>query len=229
MRIEKYSRLLRFVFFALLLFAAIYFLLGYSPETWVDGRRGLKAEDPIWRVSVSLAYTALLFLAATLMIGPVHVLRGVHQPTHHALRRDLGIVAGISGLCHMAFGLIVHTRAYDLMALFFHDQATPGNPLGLHLNFFGVGNLTGFFQAGVLILLLVLSNRLSINRLGLGRWKFLMRSAYLLLLSVGLHGFSFQRIEHRLPSLRAAFWLVLAAVVVLQIAGFIRRRNVERG
>ena len=171
--------------------------MGFSPETWVDGP-GLKANSPIWRLSISTAYTALLSLALTLSIGPWNVLRGRPNPAHNPLRRDLGIWTAALGLAHMLVGMLVHTGGkYDLWALFAHGHPTPGNPLGLHLNFFGLGNLAGFFQAG------------------------------LLLASVSLHGFSYQRIEERLLLFRALFWALVLAIAALQAAGFISRRRRE--
>ena len=72
----------------------VYCALGFSPEFWDKDVQ--RADDDVWRISMSAAYTSLCFLALALGIGPLRVLRNRPVPLSIELRRDVGIWAGIA-------------------------------------------------------------------------------------------------------------------------------------
>lgn len=117
MMVRKY-RLKRHLVLALaaaLLVAAFYEAVGFSPEPWTD-IPDFKADDQIWRLSISLAYSTLIFLGAVLVIGPFYVLRGRSIPAGNNLRRDVGIWTAVLGLAPVVFGSVVHTREMPVLA-----------------------------------------------------------------------------------------------------------------
>src|SRR5688572_18251144 len=61
----------------------------------------------LFRVSMATAYVSLTLLAATLVTGPLNVLRRRPNPVSTDLRRDLGIWSALLGLGHVATGLMV--------------------------------------------------------------------------------------------------------------------------
>jgi DMSO/TMAO reductase YedYZ heme-binding membrane subunit len=206
--------------------AAFFGLLGLSPERWADGS-GLKADDLRWRLSLSLAYTALAFLAGTLIIGPLHVLRHPTRPANHMLRRDVGWWAGGLSLGHMLVGSLVHIEGWQVWQLFFHAWPGPGNWFPFHWTVFGLANTVGLLQACLLALLLTISNNRAMRRLGVGRWKWLQRLSYAAFGLIGVHGLAYQYIEGRLWLARWSVRALLAAVIAIQIFGLIsvlRRR-----
>lgn len=64
--------------------------------------------DVISRASFATAYAALALLAATLLIGPLNLLRA--NPVSSDLRRDVGIWAGMFSMVHAVVGQFVHLR-----------------------------------------------------------------------------------------------------------------------
>jgi sulfoxide reductase heme-binding subunit YedZ len=70
------------------------------------------------RLSMATAYAGLIFLAASLWLGPWNVLRRRANPTSFDLRRDVGIWAGIPAILHTIVGLTVHLRGRMWMYFF---------------------------------------------------------------------------------------------------------------
>jgi sulfoxide reductase heme-binding subunit YedZ len=70
------------------------------------------------RLSMATAYAALVFLAASLWLGPWNVLRRRPNPVSFDLRRDIGIWTGILAIVHTAIGLTVHLRGRMWMYFF---------------------------------------------------------------------------------------------------------------
>src|SRR5580698_9621319 len=66
--------------------------------------------DVISRLSFATAYPALILIAATLLIGPLNLLRGKRTPVSSDWRRDVGVWAGILSLIHTVIGQDVHLR-----------------------------------------------------------------------------------------------------------------------
>src|SRR5260221_13203515 len=69
-------------------------------------------------LSKATAYVGLFYLAVTLVIGPLNVLRGAANPLSTYLRRDFGIIAGVLSLLHTFVGLQVHMSG-DFIQYFF--------------------------------------------------------------------------------------------------------------
>ena len=124
--------------------------------------------DVISRLSIAIAYPALFLTAAAVCIGPWNVLRGRTNSVSFDLRRDLGIWAGIMALLHTGIGLNVYLRGRPW--LYFIDQHHR-----VRHDLFGIGNDTGLLAALLFLLLLAISNDLSLRHLGTRIWKSLQR------------------------------------------------------
>lgn len=172
------------------------------------------------RLSMGAAYAGILFLVACLWLGPWNVLRRRSNPISSDLRRDLGIWAGILAILHTAVGLTVHLRGRMWMYFFQHLH-----PLAIQNNKFGAANFLGLASALLFLLLLAISNDISLRALGLQRWKSIQRWTYTAALLAVAHGILFQLVENRhLP------WILLYAALILaglgiQLAGLIALRR----
>ena len=168
--------------------------------------------DLISRVSIGTAYPALFLTAATMVVGPLNVLLRRANPISFDLRRDLGIWAGITALAHTAVGLNVHLRGK--MWLYFVDTHNR-----LRHDAFGFGNYTGSIAALLFILLLALSNDMSLRKLGGARWKTLQRWAYAAIALTGVHAVLYQNIEKRILPFVVVLFTALGVIFVFQLAG----------
>ena len=185
-------------------------------------------DDLFWWFSMSSAYASLFLLALTLAIGPWNKLRGIPNPVSTYLRRDIGIWAGIFGIFHVVFGLLVHFRGH--MQLYFVPM--PGTQrFPYRYDAFGLANHLGLFATVVLVLLLALSNDASMRKLGGRPWKSLQRWNYAGAILVVAHGALYQILEKRKLGLVAACVIVVGITVALQAAGFraTRKKNAARG
>jgi len=124
--------------------------------------------DVMSRLSIATAYPALFLSAMAVSFGPWNVLRGRPNPVSFDLRRDVGIWAGLMALVHTAIGLNVHLRGRPW--LYFIDQHHR-----VRHDLFGFGNDTGLVAVLLFLLLLAISNDLSLRRLGTRKWKSLQR------------------------------------------------------
>jgi sulfoxide reductase heme-binding subunit YedZ len=170
------------------------------------------------RASIGTAYAALLLLTATLLLGPLNVLRKRANPVSFDLRRDFGIWAGIAALAHTVVGLNVHLRGK--MWLYFVDASHH-----LRKDAFGVGNYTGIVAAFVFVLLLALSNDISLRKVGIDRWKSLQRWAYAAVVLTAAHAIAYQQIETRSAPFRVVLYVLLGIVFGLQIMAAVRYRK----
>jgi methionine sulfoxide reductase heme-binding subunit len=175
------------------------------------------------RASMATAYSSLLFLCVTLLLGPWNTLRHRSNPVSFDLRRDVGIWAGLLALVHTGVGLTVHLRGR--MWMYFLKQR---HPLKLQTGIFGSANDLGLISALLFLMLLAISNDLSLRSLGVERWKSLQRWTYA---AVGLaiaHGILFQMVEKR----RLPWVLVFAAlsifIIAVQLAGVVYSRAAHR-
>jgi sulfoxide reductase heme-binding subunit YedZ len=181
-------------------------------------------KDPIHSLSLATAYSSLALLVYVMALGPVNVLRGRPNPVSTNLRRDAAIWAGAIGLLHVVVGLQVHLRGK--MYLYFLN---PDNHLPLHVRIdaFGVANYTGLVAGAILVLLLLLSNDLSLRKFGTPRWKSLQRTNYVAMALVVIHGALFQVTEGRPLRFVALYTALCVVALVLQLAG-VRRFRRER-
>jgi methionine sulfoxide reductase heme-binding subunit len=180
------------------------------------------------RLSIGTAYAALLLLAASLVIGPLRVLRRRPNPVSTDLTRDVGIWAGAASLLHVIFGLQVHMRGR--FWLYFVYPPEQAHRLPLRHDSFGAANWTGLGATLVLVLLLVISNDVSLRRLGATRWKALQRWSYAAALLTLAHGVLFQVIEKRRLPWVLVFAAASAVTLLAQATGFVAfRRRAGKG
>ncbi|MEO6815154.1 MAG: hypothetical protein ABI177_00505 [Edaphobacter sp.] len=171
------------------------------------------------RLSMATAYCSLLFLAVTLLLGPWNTLRHRPNPVSFDLRRDIGIWAGLLALLHTAVGLTVHLRGR--MWMYFLKQR---HPLKLQTGLFGSANDVGLLSALLFLMLLAISNDISIRSLGLQRWKSLQRWTYIAVGLAILHGILFQLVEKRHLPWVIFFATLSVLVVVIQLIGVVYAR-----
>ncbi len=174
-------------------------------------------------LSMATAYTGMLLLGVTLVLGVLKVLRGETSPVSTDWRRDVGIWAALFALAHLVIGLQVH--APGRMQTYFLYPTEEGRVFPLRLDTFGCTNHLGLLAGLLLIFLLVLSNDWSLARLGAKSWKGLQRWNYVVFGLVVVHGVLYQILEKRVVAWVITFAILTVLVVALQAAGFLRRRK----
>jgi methionine sulfoxide reductase heme-binding subunit len=174
--------------------------------------------DVISQLSIATAYPALFLTATAVSIGPWNVLRGRTNSVSFDLRRDLGIWAGIMALLHTGIGLNVHLRGRPW--LYFIDQH-----YRVRHDLFGLGNDTGLLAALLFLLLLAISNDLSLRRLGTRTWKSLQRWTYMAVALTLVHAVAYQLVEKQQPAYDELLWATIATTGMLQIAGWWRTKQ----
>ena len=201
-------------------------LLGVSSVVATIGLFFVVPGSTLGRVSLATAYVGLALLAWTLFTGPFNILRRRPNPVSTDLRRDVGIWAGILSIVHVVVGLQVHQGGNIWKYFFFSPQP---HVRDVRYDPFGLANYTGLVATLVVLLLLGLSNDVSLRRFGRYRWKALQRLNYAVFALVVAHGAVYQVIEKR----RLVFVLVFAATVgavsLVQAAGFRRVRAHDGG
>lgn len=183
----------------------------------------IQSDHAPFRLSMATAYTGLLLLGATLLIGPINTLRHRSpRASSNDLRRDVGIWSGVVSLLHVVVGLQVHLNS---MLLYFMHEVGPDKRLALRADAFGFANYTGLGATVVIGVLLALSNDWSLRRLGVKKWKSLQRWNYGGFALTVLHGVVYQLIEKRAPPYAVVFGVMVSIVIAIQFAGFRRRRR----
>jgi sulfoxide reductase heme-binding subunit YedZ len=132
-------------------------------------------------------------------------------------------MAGILALAHTIIGLQVHLKG-DFVQYFFYR--TPAGIGSLRYDPFGIANHLGLVAALIILLLLTISNNLSIRTLGQKRWKRIQRWIYVGAILVVVHGFLYQALERRALAFVACVLIVAAVAAFAQLLGF--RRSKER-
>lgn len=183
----------------------------------------LPSQGALPKLSTASAYASLAFLSTSLVLGPWKVLRNRPNPVSTDLRRDIGIWAALLGLFHAIVGLQVHMGGKFWHYFFFPTKSL--HILSLRYDLFGLANFAGLGATFVLLLLLGLSNNLSLRKLGPKRWKALQRWNYVGFALVAAHGVLYQLIEKR----RFLFVGLFSGIVLLggaiQLAGFRKSRT----
>lgn len=177
----------------------------------------IHSDYAIHRWSMATGYVGLTFLAITLILGPAKLLFGKRYPKSNDLRRDFGIWSAIVGLIHVLVGIQVHMG--NPWLYFFLKDPFPKQLL-LRGDLFGFANYTGLVASLILLLLLLLSNDLSMKKLGGKRWKNLQRCSYGIFLFVIAHSIAYQVIEDRKLLYLIFFSFLALATVVFQLMGF---------
>ena len=180
------------------------------------------SDREVQRWSMATAYVALALLAGTVVTGPWAVLKGRRHPTSSDLRRDLGIWAGLFGIAHFIVGLQVHLK-YRYLYWFreMHDSALPLP----RTDAFGLANYIGVVAVVIVVVLLAISNDLSLRRLGAPRWKKIQQWNYWYLGLVVAHAAIYELLEKRMIGLVLLGLVIAGGAVTLQIAGFRARKR----
>ena len=180
---------------------------------------GTPPPDVRHRMSMATAYAGLSFLAVSLWLGPWKVLRRRPNPTSFDLRRDVGIWAGVIAIVHTAIGLTVHLRGR--MWMYFFKGL---HPFKLQNTQFGFANFTGLGAALLFLMLLAISNDLSLRTLKARRWKSLQRWTYAAFVLTGAHGIAYQAIEKRHVPWVLVFAAIMTVVAAAQFLAFVQVR-----
>jgi sulfoxide reductase heme-binding subunit YedZ len=196
----------------LLLFTVLSVALFY----WI-----VKAEDVLFRFSMATAYPGMALLAATLFTGPLKVLRKQAIPVSDDLTRDLGIWAAIVSLIHVVFGLQMHMRGRMWLLFVTESLEFPF----VRFDQFGAANYTGLIGTIIIVLLLALSNDLSLRKLGTKKWKQLQRWNYGLFLLIVVHGVIYQILEKRVQPYPYLFASIGVVILIVQLTGFVYRKR----
>jgi sulfoxide reductase heme-binding subunit YedZ len=139
------------------------------------------------------------------------------------LRRDVGIWAGALAILHTLVGLTVHLRGR--MWMYFFKSL---HPMKVQNTQFGFANFVGLGAALLFLMLLAISNDISLQALGTHRWKSLQRWTYAAFGLTAAHGIAYQLVEKRDLSWIFLFGGITFAVCVCQSFGFLRvRRSFE--
>lgn len=162
---------------------------------------------------IALGYLSLFLIGITLIIGPLNLLHSRRNPVNIDLRRDVGIWAAIAGCWHVL--LVISGTILNSQILYYFLQA---NGLGLQLNIYGLSNDSGLLATILLLLLLALSNAVSLRLLKGKWWKRLQRLAYPLALLAVAHTFGYQFLNERGEFLFMA--VIILSIIVLACQGF---------
>lgn len=185
----------------------------------------MHSDYAIFRWSMATGYVSLALLVITLVLGPLKLLSGNKYPKSNDLRRDFGIWSAVVGLVHVIVGIQVHMG--NPWLYFFLKDPFP-RELVLRSDLFGFANYTGLVASLILLLLLLLSNDLSIKKLGGKRWKNLQRWSYGLFFFVIAHSIAYQFIEDRTLLYIILLALLALTAVILQLIGFSKWRSKKK-
>jgi sulfoxide reductase heme-binding subunit YedZ len=180
----------------------------------------LPGQPALRRISIGTGFVAVIFIAAALIIGPLNILRRVSNPLSTYLRRDIGIMAGIFAVAHTIVGLQVHMGG-DFVQYFFQRKAN-GEVGAVRFDAFGIANHLGLVAVLIIVVLLVISNNVSLRKLGPRRWKGIQQYIYLAAGLVAVHGLIYQIIERRQSAFIAGLVAIAAAAATMQYLGCLR-------
>ena len=179
--------------------------------------KSIPGDDLKYLWSMSTGYVGIILLATTLMIGPLNIYLRRLNPVSGDLRRDIGIWCGIAGLAHVVIGIQVHMGN---IWLYFFKAVQGEEGFKWRSDLFGFSNYAGLIAGVILIILLVISNDISLQWLKPKRWKSIQRWNYFLFAFVLAHGIMYQIIEKRIPSIIIVFSVIMLIPVVVQSIGF---------
>jgi sulfoxide reductase heme-binding subunit YedZ len=188
-------------------------------------RAAVPAKDEWFRWSMATAYVGLVLLAASLLLGPLNVVRRRPNPVSTDLRRDLGIWAGLLSLAHFLVGWQVHMQHRYMYWL---KEVKATGALAIRTDVFGWANHLGLLAVLIALGLVSLSNDVSLRALGTPRWKSLQRWNYALFLLVAAHGVAYQAMEKRKLGFMVVGAVICAVTLAFQLAGFLRVRAARR-
>jgi sulfoxide reductase heme-binding subunit YedZ len=171
--------------------------------------------DANYVFTIGFGYTALILIAVSLIIGPVKLLSQRRNPVNIDLRRDVGIWSAITGCLHVWFAFQLRERGQII--LYFLEPTPQG--YRLIRNLFGLSNDLGALATILLVVLLVISNDLSLRRLKGKRWKLLQRGNYLLAAFALAHTFGYQTVSRREHIFTNGVIVLTLVTLAIQLAG----------
>lgn len=174
-------------------------------------------EDIKYLWSMSTAYTSIILLGSTLILGPLNVLKNENNPVSSDLRRDIGIWCGLIGMVHIIVGIQVHMGN---IFLYFFKAVDGDESFQFRDDLFGAANYTGIIAGAILLVLLLISNDVSMKLLSRGKWKKIQQFSYFLFIFTLIHGIMYQVIEKRSLALVVIFSCLMVVPIIFQIRGF---------
>jgi len=195
-----------------LILSAVIGLLLFAFIKWIPGN------DLKYLWSMSTGYTSIILLAITLLLGPISIYNKRPNPVSSDLRRDVGIWCGLVGLLHIIVGIQVHMGN---IWLYFFKAVQGEDSFVFRDDLFGVANYTGFLAGLIMIVLLLLSNDISLKWLRVKRWKNIQKWNYAFFALILAHGIMFQIIEKRIPAIVILFAIIMLIPLIGQSFGII--------
>ena len=183
----------------------------------------IPGDDVKYLWSMGIGYVSIILLAITLLIGPLNIYSKKVNPVSSDLRRDAGIWCGLMSLAHIVIGIQVHMGN---IWLYFFKAVKGDDSYKFRDDLFGWANYAGFVAGLIVLVLLLLSNDLSLKWLRPRSWKNIQRWNYLLFALVLMHGIMYQIIEKRTMVIILLFSMIMLMPVIGQSLGFsIARKN----
>lgn len=194
---------------ALLTLVLCYIAFGLLPDTYTR----------LHVLTIATGYIAFVLLVTTLLIGPIQLVlqKRKRNPVNLDIRRDIGIWAAFTGLLHVIFGFQIHLQG-QIILYFFEETPSGYEPI---FNLFGASNYLGLAATIILILLLLLSNDLSLRWLKGKLWKNLQRFNYGLFILVLAHTIGYQMVVDRNLIMQKLTILLTTLLVLSQIIGVV--------
>jgi sulfoxide reductase heme-binding subunit YedZ len=174
-------------------------------------------------ISLSTAYVSLALLAVTFALGPVYYLTSRRSPASTYLRRDVAIWGGVFAIVHVVFGLQVHLKG-RMWAYFLFEDCSPCR-IPVRYDAFGIANYTGAAAAIIVLVLLVISNDVSIRKLGQERWSAIQKWGRACAVLTVIHTFIYEVLEKRPVLALVGVWSVIGAVAALLAWRWFARRS----
>jgi sulfoxide reductase heme-binding subunit YedZ len=168
-----------------------------------------------FKISLSTAYVSLALLAVTFALGPIYYLTTRRSPASTYLRRDISIWGGAFAIIHVVFGLQVHFAGRMWPYFIFENWRDRSIPVRYDL--MGIANYSGAIAALIVLVLLAISNDLSIRKLGLERWRDIQRWGRVFALLTLAHSLVYEVLEKRAAPWVVAVWLIVVAVAGLYV------------
>ena len=195
----------------------------WSNATGDDDIMGMGA-SPLIALGLGTAYASLAFLAVTLLIGPIRLLKSQKPKLSSYLRRDMGIWAALFAIVHSVLSLLVKIGPFSAYDFFFFRGDT-SFPSSIRLDFFGLANYSGLIAGLILLVPLAISSDAALRKLKPSRWKSLQRWTYWGALITLAHGLMYQMMAVR--SLPFVALLILIALIAVggQLWGVVQRRR----
>ena len=200
--------------------SVLYILMGFTTEVWEEEEFGARADDTHWRLSMATGTSALVFLSAALLVGPIRQLRDKPTPAHIPWRRSLGVSASVAVLIHVSFGITIHADGWRVWVPFTHVWRSSGSLFVL-----GAAFWIGLLAALLMSVLAIISNSRALRGFGVRRWKNVQRLTYLVYPLVFVHILGVQRQEQRVLGHALLPLLLMGLVFSIQLFGFISTRR----